>query len=59
MTLKQKKQTYVFYYELYNGNLVRITGFLDFVHRTVFKKLENTAFRKLSLVPSSGEEGGS
>jgi hypothetical protein len=34
----------------------RITGFLDFVHRLVFYKLENTAFRKLDLFPSSCEE---
>jgi hypothetical protein len=34
---------------------VRITGFLDFVHRQVFYKLENTTFRKLDVFPSSGE----
>jgi hypothetical protein len=28
---------------------------LDFVYRLVFRKLENTAFRKLHLFPSSGE----
>jgi hypothetical protein len=39
---------------------VRIIGFLDFVHRPVFCKLENTTFRELDLFPSSGEgEGGS
>jgi hypothetical protein len=27
--------------------ILRITGFLDRVHRPVFKKLENAAFRKL------------
>jgi hypothetical protein len=32
-----------------------VTGVLDFVHRPVFKKLEN--FRKLDLFPSSGEVG--
>jgi hypothetical protein len=36
--------------------VVRITGFLDFVHRTVFWKLENITFRKLDFFPSSGEE---
>jgi hypothetical protein len=30
---------------------------LDFFHRPVFKKEENTTFRKLDLFPSSGEEG--
>jgi hypothetical protein len=35
----------------------RITGFSDFVHRPVFKKLENTTLRKLDLFPSSGEGG--
>jgi hypothetical protein len=34
---------------------LRITRFLDFVHRPVFQKLENTTFRKLDLFPSSGE----
>jgi hypothetical protein len=33
----------------------RITGFLDFFHRPVFCKIENTTFRKLNLFPSSGE----
>jgi hypothetical protein len=37
--------------------LLRITGFLDFVHCPVFYKLENTAFRKVDLFLSSG--GGS
>jgi hypothetical protein len=32
-------------------------GFLDFVHRPVFLKLENTTFRKVHLFPSWGEEG--
>jgi hypothetical protein len=36
---------------------LRITGFLDFVHRQVFWKLENTTLRKLYLFPSSGEVG--
>jgi hypothetical protein len=31
------------------------TGVLDFVHRPIFWKLENTTFRKLDLFPSSGE----
>jgi hypothetical protein len=29
--------------------ILRITGFLEFVHRPVFQKLENTTFRKLDL----------
>jgi hypothetical protein len=33
----------------------RIIGFLDFVHRPVFYKLEDTTFQKLDLFPSSGE----
>jgi hypothetical protein len=33
---------------------LRITGFLEFAHRSAFKKLEKT-FRKLDLFPSSGE----
>jgi hypothetical protein len=35
---------------------LRITRFLDFVHRTVFSKTyQRTTFRKLDLFPSSGE----
>jgi hypothetical protein len=34
---------------------LRISVFLDFVHRPVFYKLENTTFRQLDLFPSSGE----
>jgi hypothetical protein len=34
--------------------LLRVPGFLDFFHRPVFQKLENTAFQKLDLFPSSG-----
>jgi hypothetical protein len=30
---------------------------LNFVHRPVFWKLENTTFQKLDHFPSSGEEG--
>jgi hypothetical protein len=37
--------------------LLRITGFLDFAHRPVFKKLENTTLRKLDLFPSYDEGG--
>jgi hypothetical protein len=37
---------------------IRITGFLDFLHRPVFQRLENTTFRKLDLFPSSGVGGG-
>jgi hypothetical protein len=39
-------------------NLLRIFGFMDFVHRPAFYKLENTAFRQLDVFPSSCEEGG-
>jgi hypothetical protein len=35
--------------------ILRITGFSDFVHRSVLYKLENTMFRNLNLFPSSGE----
>jgi hypothetical protein len=35
----------------------RITGFLDFFHHPVFKRLENATFRKVDLFPSSGEGG--
>jgi hypothetical protein len=35
--------------------ILRITGFLDFVHRPVFYKPDNTTFRKLDLFPSSSE----
>jgi hypothetical protein len=34
---------------------LRITGFLDFVHRPEFYILENTTIRKLDLFLSSGE----
>jgi hypothetical protein len=34
---------------------LRITGYLDFVYRPVFYKLENITFRKLDLFPSSDE----
>jgi hypothetical protein len=40
-----------------NHIIFSITGFLEFVHRPVFYKLENTTFRKLDLFPSSGEGG--
>jgi hypothetical protein len=36
---------------------LRITGFMDFVHRPIFRKLENTTFLKLDQFPSSGERG--
>jgi hypothetical protein len=42
----------------YSKVILRIAGFLDFVHRPVFQKIENTTFRKLDLFPSSGEGGG-
>jgi hypothetical protein len=35
-------------------NRLRITGHSDFVHRSVFQNLENTAFRK-DLFPSLGK----
>jgi hypothetical protein len=38
--------------------LLRITGFLDFVHLPTCQKLENITFRKLDPIPSSNEEGG-
>jgi hypothetical protein len=38
--------------------ILRITAFLDFVHRPVFYKLENTMFQKQDLVPSSDKGGG-
>jgi hypothetical protein len=34
---------------------LRVTGFLDFVHRLEVQILENTMFQKLDLFPSSGE----
>jgi hypothetical protein len=34
----------------------RITGFLDFFHRPVFQRIENTTIRKLDLFPASGEK---
>jgi hypothetical protein len=40
-----------------DGAYHRINGFLDFFHRPVFYRLENTTFRKLDLFPSSGEGG--
>jgi hypothetical protein len=42
----------------YSQNFIlRITGFLDSVHRPVFSKLENTTFRKPHLFPSSDDGG--
>jgi hypothetical protein len=41
---------------LIRTSFFRIAGLLDFVHRPVFLKLENT-FRKLDLFPFSGEGG--
>jgi hypothetical protein len=35
----------------------RVTWFLDFFHRPVFFGSRNTTFRKLDVLPSSGEEG--
>jgi hypothetical protein len=37
---------------------LRITGFLEFVHLPLFKKLEDRTFRKMDLFPSSGEGEG-
>jgi hypothetical protein len=37
--------------------LLRITEFLEFIHRLELWILENTTFRKLDLLPSSGEWG--
>jgi hypothetical protein len=34
---------------LLTDNIVRITVFLDFVHRPVFQKLEKATFRKLDV----------
>jgi hypothetical protein len=34
-----------------------LLGFLDFFHRSIFYKLENTTFQKLDLLPYSGEKG--
>jgi hypothetical protein len=36
----------------------RITGFLDFIRRPKIEILENSKFRKLVFLPSSGERGG-
>jgi hypothetical protein len=36
---------------------LRVTGFLDFVHRPEFHILENTTIKILDLFSSSGEEG--
>jgi hypothetical protein len=36
---------------------IKITPFLDSFHRPVFKRPENTMFRKLDLLPSSGDSG--
>jgi hypothetical protein len=36
---------------------LRITGFLDLVHRPAVSKLENATFRKRDLFPSSGGGG--
>jgi hypothetical protein len=35
--------------------MLRIAGFVDFVHSSEFQILENTTFRKLDLFPSSGK----
>jgi hypothetical protein len=35
---------------------LKITGFLDFVHRLEFQVLENTIFWKLDLCPSSDKQ---
>jgi hypothetical protein len=37
--------------------ILKISVFLDFFHRPVFERLENTTFRKLDLFSSSGEGG--
>jgi hypothetical protein len=53
-TLKKGESTiYLVQFEI-NKNF-GITGFLDSGQRTKFKILENTAFRKLDLFPSSDE----
>jgi hypothetical protein len=35
-----------------------ITAFLDIFHHPVFYRTENTTFRKMDLIPSSGKKGG-
>jgi hypothetical protein len=44
--------TFTFYCTIHESH--RITGFLDFFHRPVFWKIENTTFRKLDLFSSLG-----
>jgi hypothetical protein len=39
-----------------NTKYAKIYGLLDFVHRPVFEKLENTIIRKLYLFPASDAE---
>jgi hypothetical protein len=39
------------------SHVFRITGFSDFVHHLVFKKLKSATFLKLDLFLSSGEWG--
>jgi hypothetical protein len=51
-------QQEVYEYRLRTIEIYRITGFLDFFHRPVFQRTENTTFRKLDPFPSSGEGGG-
>jgi hypothetical protein len=44
--------------KLYSSDIFfrsELLGFFNFVHRPVFRKLENTTFRKLDMFPSSGE----
>jgi hypothetical protein len=36
-------------------NTLRMTAFLDLVHRSEFRMLGNKTFRKLNLFPFSGE----
>jgi hypothetical protein len=51
-----KKANVFFYISIKPKDLaLEITGCLDFIHRPVFQNLENTTFRKLELLPASGE----
>jgi hypothetical protein len=56
---QRRKDLYVFTVSInnskFNEKLTELLGFLDFFHRPVFYKIENTMFRKLDLFPSSGD----
>jgi hypothetical protein len=57
INIKQYESNIYFSYPVFSRIALNYCFFLDFVHRPVFYKLENTTFRKPYLLPFSCEGG--